>query len=71
MVPCLKTEAKVATETSSFIKKLDDERTPINKNCISELQRGFSFCIRHPVALLYSHNIAFLNSNTHFLNSVC
>jgi hypothetical protein len=55
MVPCLKTEAKLASETSRFIKKLDDERTPRNENIISELQRGFIFCMLQPVALLYRH----------------
>ena len=33
MVPCMKTEAKLATETSSFIKKIDDERTPKKRKC--------------------------------------
>jgi len=46
MVPFLKTEAKqLASETSSFIKILDGERTPKKENFISKLQRGFIFCI--------------------------
>jgi hypothetical protein len=39
IVPCLKTEAVLAPETSSFIKKLDGERTPKNENFVNDLSK--------------------------------